>query len=295
VLALLHSMNPWQGDPYRAALAHARELTGRPVLVVSPGGLPDAERFTYQTMGMDVFTETDIVLEGIGAMLTPPPSPIPIMETVASPALPARQLTEPESLALLHDFGVATVPAVVCDSKEVAQSAAARVGYPVVVKGVAAGVAHKSDLGLVHVGLADAATVAEAFAATGCTTVVVQAMIRGDVEAIAGVTRAEGVGPVLLAGLGGIHAEALNDVTMWPIPAVREAIEQRLKRSALGRVLHSPRWKHPEAASAFIDLLLALQTAAVALGERLQAIDINPVILGAHGAIAVDALVIAAP
>jgi hypothetical protein len=117
-------------------------------------------------------------------------------------------------------------------------------------------------------------------------------MIKGDLEAIAGVTRAEGVGLVLLAGLGGIYAEAIRDVTMWPIPIDRETIERCLHASTLGRVLHSPRWKHPAAATSFVDLLLALQTLAVSLGDRLQAIDVNPVILGAQGAIAVDALVI---
>ena len=162
-------------------------------------------------------------------------------------------------------------------------------------QGIAEGVAHKSDLGLVHVGLRDSAAVATACRATDCATVIVQAMIHGELEAIAGVTRADGVGLVLLAGLGGIHAEALRDVTMWPIPIARETIENTLRHSALGRVLHGPRWKHPGAMAAFIEVLLGLQTTALSLGERLQAIDINPVILGAHGAIAVDALVIPAP
>jgi len=241
---------------------------------------------------MDVFTEMDIVLEGIGALLTHAPSPVPSVATLPSPVLPTRQLTEPESLALLARFGVPTVPTVLCQSESEARAAAEQIGYPVVLKGVADGVAHKSDLGLVHVGLRDADAVARAFTAAGCATVVIQAMIQGDLEAIAGVTRAVGVGLVLLAGLGGIHAEALRDVTMWPIPVARETIEQRLRAGVLGRVLHGARWKHPNAASAFIDVLMALQTAAVSLGDQLLAIDVNPVILGAQGAIAVDALVI---
>ena len=43
-LALVHSMNPWQGDPIRAALAEARETSGKPLLIVAPGGMPEAER-----------------------------------------------------------------------------------------------------------------------------------------------------------------------------------------------------------------------------------------------------------
>ena len=292
VLGLLHSMNPWQGDPYRAALNEAKEKSGRPVLIVSPGGLPAAERATYESFGMDVFNEMDIVLEGIGALMTAPPCPVPTIPAVAAPALPPRQLTEPESLDVLRHFGVPTVPTVVCTGVDAARTAANAMGYPVVVKGVAEGVAHKSDLGLVHVGLRDQDAVTRAFEAAECATVVIQAMISGDLEAIAGVTRAEGVGLVLLAGLGGIHAEALKDVTTWPIPVDRASVEASLSRSALGRVLLSVRWKHQGTMAAFIDALMALQTAAVSLGDALRAIDVNPIILGANGAIAVDGLVV---
>ena len=295
-LALVHSMNPWQGDPYRAAMGKARETSGKPLLVVTPGGMPDAERQTYQDRGIDVFTDTDILLEGIGALMAAPPEPIPAGQATAlsAPALPNRQLTEPESLSLLATFDVRTVPTVVCTSAADAVAAATRLGYPVVLKGVADGIAHKSDMGLVHVGLRDPDTVAAACAAVNCPTVIVQAMISGDLEAIAGVTRSDGVGMVLIAGLGGIFAEALHDVTTFALPVSRSFIEAGLAKGSLGRVLASPRWKHKGSFTAFVDALMGLQEAALALGDQLQAIDINPVILGAHGAIAVDALVIPA-
>jgi acetate---CoA ligase (ADP-forming) len=292
VLGLVHSMNPWQGDPIRGALARARETSGKPLLIVSPGGMPPEERETYESRGMNVFTETDILLEGIGALLTAPPSPLHGPAVAAARDLPARPLTEPESLALLADFGVRTVATVECGSLEEASLAAASLGYPVVLKGVADGVAHKSDFDLVRINLGDAATVEAAYTTVGCTRVIVQAMISGDLEAIAGVTRAEGVGLVIMAGLGGIHAEALRDVTMWPVPVTRHDIETGLARGSLGRMLRSPRWKHPAAETALVDLLLHLQAAATSLADRLEAIDINPVILGADGAVAVDALVI---
>jgi acyl-CoA synthetase (NDP forming) len=319
MLGLMHSMNPWQGDPIRGALARAREASGKPLLIVSPGGMPAEERATYTARGMDVFTETDILLEGISALLTPPPEPVPVAAAEApalpasglpasglpasglpapgrtTPALPNRPLTEPESLHLLAGFGIPTVPTAECAGLAEALIAASRLGYPVVLKGVAEGVAHKSDLGLVRVNLPDPAALEHAFADIGCEDVIVQPMVAGGLEAIAGVTRTDGVGLVLLAGLGGIYAEALRDVMMWPVPVTRTAIAVRLADAALGRVLRSPRWKHRNAEQSFIDLLLALQTTALSLGDALQAIDINPVILGAAGAVAVDALVIPAP
>ncbi|MGE0221802.1 MAG: acetate--CoA ligase family protein [Acetobacteraceae bacterium] len=291
-LGLIHSMNPWQGDPYRAALARAVEGSGKPLLIVSPGGMPAEERASYAAIGVEVFTETDILLEGIGAMLSPPPRPSPMIQASATCPLPVQQLSEPESLALLARFNVPVVPTETCTSLEEALAAAGRIGYPVVMKGVLTCVAHKSDLDLVQTDLRDAAALEEAWATLGCDSVVVQAMIKGPLEAIAGVTRADGVGLVLLAGLGGVFAEALNDATTWPIPVPRHEIAAGLRRSSLGRVLNSPRWKHPEAATAFVDLLLCLQDAAMACGDALQAIDINPVILGPAGAIAVDALVV---
>ena len=291
-LGLMHSMNPWQGDPIRGALAKGRETSGKPLLIVSPGGMPDSERESYTSRGMDVFMEMDILLEGIGAMLSPPPSAIPEATPTAAPTVPHRQLTEPESLELLLGFGMRAVPTVECPSAAHALSAARAVGYPVVLKGVVEGIAHKSEHGLVRVNLTDSQALEAAYAEIGCPNVIVQKMISGDMEAIAGVTRAEGVGLVLLAGLGGIYAEALGDSVMWPIPVTRAAIAEKLATSAIGRVFASPRWRHPAAAAGFVDLLLALQRAALALGDRLEAIDVNPVILGAAGAVAVDALVI---
>jgi acyl-CoA synthetase (NDP forming) len=293
-LALVHSMNPWQGDPYRAAMGVARETSGKPLLVVTPGGMPAAERETYRQRGIDVFTDTDILLEGIGALMTAPPQSIPSATLPEAPTLPARQLTEPESLRLLVSFGVPAVQTVECESAAEAVAAATRIGFPVVLKGVADGIAHKSDLGLVHVGLRDADAVARTYAAIGCPKVVIQAMVSGSLEAIAGVTRADGVGLVLIAGLGGIFAEALHDVSTFPLPVDRGFVEAELAKGTLGRILTSPRWKHPGSFSAFVDVLMSLQNAALSLGDALQAIDINPVILGGAGAIAVDALVIPA-
>ena len=206
--------------------------------------------------------------------------------------LPARSLTEPESLRLLREFGVPVVETLECDNFDAARNAADRVSWPVVLKGVAEGVAHKSELGLVRTNLRDADALQSAYKAFGTRRVIVQPMVPGALEAIAGISRSPGVGLVLLCGLGGIHAEALRDVCLWPVPVSPDAIADKLARSSLGRVLRSPRWQHPDSLRALMHLLVALQDFAVSLGDRLEAVDINPVMLGAAGAIAVDALVV---
>ena len=321
-LALVHSMNPWQGDPIRAALAEARETSGKPLLIVAPGGMPEPERAFYETRGMEVFGETDVVLEGIGALLAPGPDLEPSswpdvtrrsIPNDRAPAdsvppgspgadgrvkpghdgrLPSRPLTEPESLRLLRDCGVPVAETIECASFDAARDAANNVGWPIVLKGVAAGVAHKTELGLVHTNLREATALRVAYNALPTQRVIVQPMVPAALEAIAGISRSPGVGLVLLCGLGGIYAEALRDVCLWPVPVSRNAIADKLARSALGRVLTNARWPYPDAMPRLIDLLLALQDVAVARGDWLEAVDINPVMLGACGAVAVDALVV---
>ena len=213
-LALVHSMNPWQGDPYRAAMGQAREVSDKPLLVVTPGGMPEAERQTYAAAGIDVFTDTDILLEGDRRAADRRRRSRCPNGTAGAPAiLPRRATDRTGKPALLAGYRRAHGADDRVRLGRRCVAAATRLGYPVVLKGVAEGVAHKSDLGLVHVGLRDPDAVARAYAAIGCPQVIVQAMIAGDLEAIAGVTRADGVGLVLIAGLGGIFAEALHDVS----------------------------------------------------------------------------------
>jgi len=145
----------------------------------------------------------------------------------------------------------------------------------------------------VHVGVENADALRALYASFAApATVAIQAMVHGKLEAIAGINRAAGVGPVLLAGLGGIYAEALSAVTLWPIPTTRADIEAKLAASALGRILTSPRWTDAASHTAFVDALLALQSMALWAGEIIESVDINPLLLGNGRAIAVDALIV---
>jgi hypothetical protein len=117
-------------------------------------------------------------------------------------------------------------------------------------------------------------------------------MVRGQLEAIAGISRAPGVGCLLVAWLGGIHAEALDAVTLWPLPTTRSDIERKLAATALGRIFGSARWTDRASCNAFVEALLRLQSLALWAGDRLEAVDINPIIVGNGRCVAVDALVV---
>ena len=260
--------------------------------MIAPAGLDDAAREDYARAGLMVFTDTPCALAAIGAYLQPPPQPFASATLKAFPDVAGSgALGEAASLALLSGMGIAVVEAVPCTNANDAVSAASTIGYPVVLKGVVEGVAHKSDLGLVHLNLGDETAVRAAYTALG-GSVLVQPMLTSKLEIIVGITCHRDTGPMLIAGLGGIYAEAIDDVEIWVLPAGRELIEQKLRASTVGRILASPRWQGPDVLPDLIDNLLALQNLALAAGDRLQAVDVNPLLVSDRGLIAVDALIV---
>jgi acetate---CoA ligase (ADP-forming) len=302
VMALVNSIAPNSGAPaLMESLAQAQKSSGKPFVVVAPGDFPPDMRALYETQGLHCFPDTEKSLQAMGALLNAPPAielPRLSSKTVCSRESEGllrldRPLTEPESLQLLTEFGLRTVATVLCSSLEAAIDAAESIGWPVVAKAVVPGLAHKTEAGLVRLDIRDRAALTKAFYDFASPqTLAIQPFLTGEAEAIAGLVRTRDVGPVLLAGLGGIYAEALREVTMWALPVARTEIERKLTSSALGRVLASPRWRYPRARTAFIDALLAVQEFALWAGDRVTAVDVNPLVLCRDGAVAVDALVV---
>ncbi|MYZ46585.1 acetate--CoA ligase family protein [Propylenella binzhouense] len=295
----INGIDPNSGVPTLIRdLASARALSKKPSVLVVPGGLQPEKAAGYLEQGFKVFPDTEAALQGLAAVLHPPPAPcqdgIPGREPAAGEPLLrlGRPLTEPESLALLARFGVPTVQTEVCADLDEAIAAAERLGGRVVAKAVVEGVGHKTEAGLVRVGIRGADAIREAHRAFGGGPMAIQPLVAGHLEMIAGVTRQADVGPILLAGLGGIHAEAIRAVEMWSIPAPAAALERQFANSALGRILRSPRWPHARSADEILAVLARLQDFALWAGDLLGALDVNPFILREDGLVAVDALII---
>ena len=259
LLALVNPLDPNSGVPTLTEdLAQAKRGSGKPFVVVVPGGLGPGQANPYAADGIRVFPDTERAIEAMGALLAAPIDRtgdergtfVPDT-TFADMYLSAgRPLTEPESLAVLGGFGINVVPTVLCNGVDEMVVAAERVGWPVVAKAVVAGVAHKTEAGFVQTDLRSADALRAAHAAFGAPpTVAVQPFIKAKAEAIVGLTWSRDVGMMLLAGLGGIYAEALRDIVMWPVPESYEkpatqAVEKRawpiareppLEQSARGR------------------------------------------------------------
>jgi acetyl-CoA synthetase (ADP-forming) len=207
-------------------------------------------------------------------------------------------LSEADSKRLLGAHGVAFPPERQVATVDEAVAAAQEVGHPVVVKLGGAGIAHKTERGLVRLGLADDDAVAEAAgslltAATpgdGEVHLLVAPMLRGNRELIAGLHRDEQFGMTVMLGIGGILAEALADVSFRLVPITRQDGQEMIADLATQALLGALRGEPPVDREALVDVLVGLSDAAVADPSIVSA-DLNPLIVVDGRPVPVDALV----
>lgn len=215
-----------------------------------------------------------------------------------------RTLSEHESRRVLANAGVPVLDERVVDTPDEAVQAARELGpdTPVVVKLCGDGVAHKTERGLVRLGLRGdddvrAASRAVLDAATpddGAVGVLVAPMVRGSRELIAGVVRDQQFGPCVMVGIGGVLAEALADVAFRLVPVERVDAEDMLDDLA-ARALFGPVRGEPVVdRKAVVDVLRALSRLAETRPDVVS-VDVNPLVVVDGRPIAVDGLVEVAP
>lgn len=215
-----------------------------------------------------------------------------------------RTLTEPEAKALLDEVGL-DVPAFrVASTPEAAVEAAQTVGFPVVVKVVSRGVQHKSEwaggVG-VAVGLDDesavrhaAGRIAEGLDRRGLDgDLLVESAVdtTAGTELLLGGTRHQSFGPTVTLGLGGIYAEAFEDVAHRLAPVTSIEAREMLDEFAGARLLDGLRGRPAADARAVVDAVVSVGDLLVdepAIAE----IDVNPLLATSDGAVALDALVV---
>jgi acyl-CoA synthetase (NDP forming) len=176
-------------------------------------------------------------------------------------------------------------------------AAAEALGWPVVLKGVVPGVAHRTERGLVAVGLADAAALsgaarAMASANPDLTGYRLQAMVTDGTELLAGVLRDPHLGPAVALGWGGVRAEAMGAPVVEIAPLDEGIAQSMIDRLDPHGVLAGWRGRPAADRTAIARLLVALGDLAHGGRERIAEIDLNPVIVTPEGAVAVDAVVV---
>ncbi len=207
-------------------------------------------------------------------------------------------LSEHESKRLLAEAGIPVPDERLADSPEQARDAAEALGYPVALKLCGHGIAHKTERDLVRLGLLDEDDVrhhAEDLLdrrrpEEGEALLLVQRMVSGRRELIAGMLRDPQFGPCVMLGLGGIFAEALGDAAFAVAPLgphdAADLIDALRNRALLGAFRGEPPVDRP----ALVKILETLGRIGAARAD-VRSIDLNPLIV--HGArpVVVDALV----
>ncbi len=196
--------------------------------------------------------------------------------------LPADAVSE-----LLSCYGIQTIETLAARTPGEAAAIAAKMGFPVAVKLNSATITHKTDVGGVMLNIASAEEVEAAFdiirgklqeigRESEMRGVTVQRMVKGGVEAIAGVTQDPSFGPVIMFGIGGIYAELLNDVAVALHPLTDRDARDLIGSVRMARLFEGFRGSPPADTPALRDMLLRL-SALVEDVPQISELDLNPV------------------
>lgn len=291
------------------ALAGRRRRCPAPVLLLVPGGWDEALEQRCRAARVLVFHDTVSCFDSLAAFAAcvsgeeaAAPSPAAV-HAGATTARAGRVLTELESARLLAAAGVPMVQSCPAGSLEEALDAARGIGFPVVLKALAEGVAHKHDLGLVQVGIADEAGLARSMEAMRQqltrhgldpkgTPWIVQPMLRAPLELLVGVTREPALGRFLVVGLGGLLAEEVNAVEVFPVDDSGDRIARRLAGSAVARMVAKTSGAAAQAVLRDVQAVVEHLRVFALQEPQVESVDINPLLAGPGICVAVDALVV---
>ncbi len=218
--------------------------------------------------------------------------------SAASPS-PSRTLSEAASLARLADAGVPVVEHYLCQTADEAVAAWQRIGAPVAVKASSAAVPHKSEHGLVALHCNDRDTIVNAFTRqtqvlavmqAPCEGVIVARMTRGQRECMVGAHWDPVFGAVLLVGDGGKYVETVRDTAVLLAPASPAAIERAVRRLRMAPLLDGVRGEPALDVAALCALAAQVGDLVHRARGEIRAVDLNPVMLDATGAVVVDGL-----
>jgi acyl-CoA synthetase (NDP forming) len=208
--------------------------------------------------------------------------------------------TEHPAAAFLAQHGIPVVPSLLAADADAAVAAAARFGYPVVLKAVADGLGHKTDIGGVRLGLTDDQAVRTAFRevtalllerdATGVGALL-QPQRAGGVELLVGVVRDPVWGLVMAIGLGGVWVEVLRDTAQRLVPVDKAEVRSALAELRGAPLLRGVRGGQPADLDAVADVVARIVDLAASLDGQLESLEVNPLLVRGSEVEVLDALI----
>ena len=213
-------------------------------------------------------------------------------------AAAAEASSDPERFALLREAGVPMAECRVVEDAEAAVAAADSLGYPVVMKGGAEGLLHKTEAGTVRVGLADAHAVRAAYGEISAaltrkrgSVVYLQPQAGAGIELLLGLRMDPAFGPVVAVGLGGTLVEVMKEASLRLAPVSVEEAAVMLGETKAGELLAGVRGRGPDDVAAAAEAIAAFSRFGPALADDLAALEVNPLIVlpQGQGAVGVDA------
>jgi acyl-CoA synthetase (NDP forming) len=224
--------------------------------------------------------------------------------TAGPPVLSAAttMLNEADSLALLAARGIPVVPHRLCRSRAEAVAAFEAIGGPVVVKGCSADIAHKSELGLVKLGVKTREEAGEVWAqmediirkhGARFDGVIVAAMAGGRREIMIGAHRDPVFGPVVAVGDGGKYVEIFRDTTLLLPPFSKDDAREALGRLRIAPLFAGVRGESPMDIDSLCDAVVGIGALMLDPAAKVMSLDLNPVLLdtAGKGCVVVDAVV----
>ncbi len=310
-------------EPFTRDLVDVAATTDKPIFVIwgAPPGTDDTYYFRLLDGGLPVFRSFGNCVKAVKAYLDywdftaryrspfadAPTEALPAaakVRRILASAAPGAALSEHTSKQVLNAYGVRPSRDVLCDSGTQAVQAAKTIGYPVVMKVSSPALTHKSDLGLVRVGVSSAREVRTVYdelmvraqRAGGKRArvdgVLVCETVSGGVETVVGVSHDPLFGPVVMVGLGGVFIEVLRDVTFRVPPFSREEAHRMVCELRGFPLLEGARGQKPADVGALVDVIMNVQRLAMDLAGDVRELDINPLVVRPRGAVALDALVV---
>jgi acyl-CoA synthetase (NDP forming) len=289
----------------------AAAATSKAIIVIDTFALADRDRLAAAGIGyFDDFDRAARAICAYGEWKKAGERPAMASQPKANwPPLPADRnaLSETEGKNALAAFGVPVVHDALVRTVAEALAAADRIGYPLVAKLVSPDIAHKTEHGLIRLGLTDAEAVGHAFESmmdkarsmnVPIEGVTLEPMLLGGVEILAGATRDPVFGWMLTVGLGGVWTELMKDVRHALLPVDAQGAEAMLRGLKAFELLDGYRGAPKADVAAAAKAIAALGDAVLAGGARLREVEINPLLVlpqgpnGPGGAVAVDALVL---